>query len=76
MIGLEEAGFNEAPYARAVAAHLGTDHSEIILTAADAQALIPQLPWIYSEPLADAFQMPTHIVSGSPPQWPHCGPQW
>ena len=40
-IGFEEAGFNEAPYARAVAIHLGTDHSETILTAADAQALIP-----------------------------------
>ena len=61
-IGFEEAGFNEAPYARAVAAHLGTDHSEIILTAADAQALIPQLPRLYSEPFSDASQLPTHLV--------------
>lgn len=61
-IGFEEAGFNEAPYARAVAAHLATDHSETILTAADAQALIPQLPRLYSEPFADASQLPTHLV--------------
>jgi asparagine synthase (glutamine-hydrolysing) len=61
-IGFAEAGFNEAPYARAVAAHLGTDHSETILTAADAQALIPQLPRLYSEPFADASQLPTHLV--------------
>ena len=61
-IGFEEAGFNEAPYARAVADHLGTDHNEIILTAADAQALIPQLPNLYAEPFADASQLPTHLV--------------
>ena len=61
-IGFEEAGFNEAPYARGVAAHLGTDHSETVLTAADAQALIPQLPQLYSEPFADASQLPTHLV--------------
>ena len=43
-IAFEEAGFNEAPYARAVAAHLGTDHNETLLTSADAQALIPLQP--------------------------------
>ena len=57
-----EAGFNEAPFARAVAAHLGTDHSEVALTAADAQALIPALPRLYSEPFADSSQLPTHLV--------------
>ena len=61
-IGFEEAGFNEAPYARAVAAHLGTDHREMLLTAADAQALIPRLPQLYSEPFADSSQLPTHLV--------------
>ena len=61
-IGFEEVGFNEAPHARAVAAHLGTDHSEAIFTAADAQALVPQLPRLYSEPFADASQLPTHLV--------------
>ena len=60
--GSGEAGFNEAPYAAAVADHLGTDHTEVPLTAADAQALIPELPRIYSEPFADSSQLPTHLV--------------
>ena len=58
----DEPGFNEAPYAAAVAAHLGTDHTEVALTASDAQALIPQLPLLYSEPFADSSQLPTHLV--------------
>ena len=57
-----DAGFNEAPYAAAVAAHLGTEHTEVALTAADARALIPQLPQLYSEPFADSSQLPTHLV--------------
>ncbi|MCX5943943.1 MAG: asparagine synthase (glutamine-hydrolyzing) [Cyanobacteria bacterium] len=61
-IGFEEAGFNEAPYARAVASHLGTDHHETLLTCADARSLIPQLPQLYSEPFADSSQLPTHLV--------------
>ena len=60
--GSGEAGFNEAPHAAAVASHLGTNHTEVALTAADAQALIPQLPRIYSEPFADSSQLPTHLV--------------
>jgi len=56
------AGFDEAPFARAVAAHLGTDHREAPLTAADARALIPALPRLYSEPFADSSQLPTHLV--------------
>jgi len=61
-IGFEEQGFNEAPHARAVALHLGTSHSETLLTSADARALIPQLPQLYSEPFADSSQLPTHLV--------------
>jgi asparagine synthase (glutamine-hydrolysing) len=60
--GAGESGFNEAPFARAVAEHLGTDHTEVALTAADARALIPQLPRLYSEPFADSSQLPTHLV--------------
>lgn len=61
-IGFDEAGFNEAPYARAVAAHLSTDHAEIFLSSSDARTLIPQLPKLYSEPFADSSQLPTHLV--------------
>jgi asparagine synthase (glutamine-hydrolysing) len=58
----DSAGFNEAPFAAAVAAHLGTDHTEVPLTGQDALAQIPQLPHLYSEPFADSSQLPTHLV--------------
>ena len=61
-IGFDEAGFNEAPYARAVAALLGTEHCETVLTAADARQLIPSLASLYSQPFADSSQLPTHLV--------------
>jgi len=61
-VGFEEDGFNEVPHARAVAAHLGTDHDEAFLTSLDAIGLIPNLPSLYSEPFADASQLPTHLV--------------
>jgi asparagine synthase (glutamine-hydrolysing) len=61
-IGFEASGFDEAPHARAVAAHLGTDHCETVLTSAAARELIPRLPRLYSEPFADSSQLPTHLV--------------
>lgn len=61
-IGFENAGFNEAPYAAAVARHLGTHHTELTVTEAETREVIPQLPQMYDEPFADSSQIPTHLV--------------
>jgi asparagine synthase (glutamine-hydrolysing) len=62
-IGFDEAGFDESPYASAVAKHLGSDHHEMRVTAQMAQSVIANLPEIYDEPFADSSQIPTHLVS-------------
>ena len=62
-IGFEEAGFNEAEYAREVARYLKTDHTDLVLTAGEAQAIVPMLGQMFDEPFADASQIPTFAVS-------------
>jgi asparagine synthase (glutamine-hydrolysing) len=62
-IGFDEAEYNEAEHARAVARHLGTEHTELTVTPEQAQAVIPRLPDIYCEPFADASQIPTFLVA-------------
>jgi asparagine synthase (glutamine-hydrolysing) len=61
--GFECPQFNEAEHAGAVAAHLGTEHTQCVVTMADAAAVVPQLGRIFDEPFADASQIPTFLIS-------------
>ncbi len=62
-IGFHEKGYDETPYAREVAKHLGTEHTEYYCTQKDALEIIPKLAEIYDEPFSDDSAIPTTLVS-------------
>lgn len=62
-IGVPDLGLNEAPYAKEIANHLGTDHTEVTCTLKEALELIEDLPFQYDEPFADSSAIPTTLVS-------------
>lgn len=61
-IGFEQAAYDESPHAAAVAEHLGTDHTRLMVTDEQVREVIPYLPEMYDEPFADSSQIPTHLV--------------
>lgn len=62
-IGFHDEKADEAPYAKKIAQHLGTEHTELYITEQDALNVIPSLPTMYGEPFADSSQIPTFLVS-------------
>ncbi|MGH9419663.1 MAG: asparagine synthase (glutamine-hydrolyzing), partial [Thermoanaerobaculia bacterium] len=62
-VGFNETEYDEAPFAAAVARHLGTEHTELYMSTEDVIDVIPKLSSIYDEPFSDSSQIPTHLVS-------------
>ena len=64
-VGFDEAAYDESPHARAVAAHLGTDHSEIRVGAREALDLVPRIAEVFDEPFADSSQIPMLLLAAA-----------
>ena len=62
-IGFDEAHANEAPYAKAVAQALGSEHRELVLDPGAARDLVPLMPEVWDEPLGDASVLPTYLLA-------------
>jgi asparagine synthase (glutamine-hydrolysing) len=62
-IGFDESRYNEAEYAKSVARHLGTDHTELCVRPQEAMGVIPRMPVLYDEPFGDSSAIPTFLVS-------------
>lgn len=58
-IGFDDAGYSRATHAKAVAKHIGTEHTELYIRPEDALSVIPKLSSIYCEPFSDSSQIPT-----------------
>jgi asparagine synthase (glutamine-hydrolysing) len=62
-VGFEDAAYDESAHAAAVASHLGTDHHELVLTSADALAMVPKLASVHDEPFGDPSALPTSLIA-------------
>ena len=62
-VGFTENAYNEAPFAKSVAQHLRTEHTELYVSPQEAMAVIPSLPSMYDEPFADSSQIPTFLIA-------------